>query len=64
MVLAWSDEDQAYLDRFPAWEAVGRVLGPVGHGVTYNEAGTEGAIALEQLIETAQDLGWPLPPVA
>lgn len=62
MVIAWSEEDHAYLVRFPAWEAAGRVPGPVGHGSTYNEAAADGTEALEILIETANDLGWPLPP--
>jgi hypothetical protein len=39
------------------------VLGPAGHGSTYSEAAAEGTIALELLIGTANDLGWPLPPV-
>jgi predicted RNase H-like HicB family nuclease len=62
MVIFWSDEDRAYLVRFPAWEAAARVLGPVAHGSTYVEAANEGTIALDLLIETASDLGWPLPP--
>lgn len=62
MVITWSEEDNAYLVRFPAWEAAGRVPGPVGHGSTYNEAAADGTEALEMLIETANDLGWPLPP--
>jgi predicted RNase H-like HicB family nuclease len=61
MVIAWSDEDSAYLVRLPQWEAAGRVLGPMAHGSTYTEAATEGTIALDLLIGTAHDLGWELP---
>jgi predicted RNase H-like HicB family nuclease len=61
MVIAWSDEDNLYLVRLPEWEDAGRLDGPVAHGSSYQEAATEGTIALGLQIETAQDLGWELP---
>lgn len=36
MLIQWSDEDQAYLVLLPEW--TDRVLGPVTHGDTYEEA--------------------------
>lgn len=36
MLIQWSNEDHAYLVTLPEWE--GRVLGPVTHGNTYEEA--------------------------
>ena len=36
MVVQWSDDDQAYLVTLPEWE--GRVLNPVTHGDSYEQA--------------------------
>jgi predicted RNase H-like HicB family nuclease len=59
MLIQWSDEDQAYLVTLPEWE--GRVLGPVTHGNTYEEAVEHGKEALEALIASAQRHGEALP---
>lgn len=53
LLIQWSDEDQAYLVRFPDWERAERVLGPVTHGDTYAEALEHGLEALEALIASA-----------
>ena len=36
MVIQWSADDQAYLVSLPEWE--GRVLNPVTHGDSYEDA--------------------------
>jgi predicted RNase H-like HicB family nuclease len=59
MVLQWSDEDHAYLVTLPEW--ADRVLGPVTHGDTYEEAVARGKEALEALIASAETRGEPLP---
>lgn len=59
MVIQWSDADQAYLVTLPEW--VDRVLGPVTHGDSYEEAVKQGLEALEALIASAQKHGEPLP---
>jgi predicted RNase H-like HicB family nuclease len=64
MLIVWSDEDNAYLVHLPEWEAAGAVLDAVTHGATPEEAARNGAEALESLMLSWRDLGWPLPPVA
>ena len=59
MLVQWSDEDHAYLVTLPEWE--GRVLGPVTHGDTYEEAVRNGREALAALIASAEKHGEPLP---
>ncbi len=59
MLIQWSDEDQAYLVTLPEWE--GRVLGPVTHGDTYEEAVRHGREALAALITSAEKHGESLP---
>ena len=59
MHIAWSDEDQAYLVTLPEW--AGRVMQPVTHGNTYEEAAQNGHEVLEMLIEDAQQEGKSLP---
>ena len=59
MVIAWSDEDQAYVVSFPAWDE--RVYQPVTDGSTYTEAAQRGQAVLERLITQAQQHGEPLP---
>lgn len=60
-LIHWSDEDQAYLVTLPDWRE--RVLGPVTHGGTYEEAVARGTEALEALIASASKHGEPLPPL-
>jgi len=52
MLIQWSEDDQAYLVTLPEW--ADRVLGPVTHGDTYEEAIKHGHEALEALIASAQ----------
>ncbi len=59
MLIQWSDEDQSYLVTLPEWQ--GRVLGPVTHGDTYEEALEHGKQALEALIASARKHSEPLP---
>ncbi len=54
MLIQWSDEDQAYIVRLPDWERDDRVLGPVTHGDTYEEALQHGLEALDALIVSAR----------
>jgi antitoxin HicB len=59
MVIAWSEEDLAYLVSLPEWTA--RAHMPITHGGTYQEAAQRGQHALESLIEQALEDGKPLP---
>lgn len=59
MLIQWSDEDQTYLVTLPEWSE--RVLGPVSHGDTYEEAVQRGREALEALIASAHKHNEPLP---
>ncbi|HEU0027508.1 MAG TPA: type II toxin-antitoxin system HicB family antitoxin [Ktedonobacterales bacterium] len=59
MLIQWSDEDQAFLVTLPEW--MDRVLGPVTHGDTYEEAVRNGRDALDALIASARKHGEPLP---
>jgi antitoxin HicB len=59
MLIHWSDEDHAYLVTLPEW--ADRVLGPVSHGATYEEALQRGREALDALITSALQHGEPLP---
>lgn len=59
MLVQWSDEDQAYLVTLPEW--ADRVLGPVTHGETFEEAIRNAYEALEALIASANKHQEPLP---
>jgi predicted RNase H-like HicB family nuclease len=59
MLIEWSEEDQAYLVTLPEWAE--RVIMPVTHGSTYNEAVQHGQEVLEMLVEGAKREGEPLP---
>lgn len=59
VLISWSDEDQAYLVTLPEW--ADRVLGPVTHGDTLEEAAQRGHEALDALIASARQHGEPLP---
>ncbi|HKV83553.1 MAG TPA: type II toxin-antitoxin system HicB family antitoxin [Ktedonobacterales bacterium] len=61
MLIQWSDEDQAYLVTLPEWAE--RVLGPVTHGDTYEEAVQRGRDALDALVASAHKHNEPLPQV-
>ena len=59
MLIAWSEEDQAYLVTLPEWTV--RAQMPITHGATYEEAALRGQHALESLIEQALMDGKPCP---
>jgi antitoxin HicB len=59
MVIAWSEEDRAYLVTLPEWAALAHM--PITHGGTYEEAALRGRHALESLIAQAVEDGKPLP---
>ncbi len=60
MLIEWSEEDQAYLVTLPEWAS--RVLMPVTHGNTYDEAVQNGQEVLEMLIDGAIQDSEALPP--
>ena len=59
MVIQWSDADDAYVVSLPEWS--GRVLNPVTHGDTYDEAVKNGTEAIEALMASADRHGEALP---
>jgi predicted RNase H-like HicB family nuclease len=59
MVIQWSDEDEAFLVTLPEWHD--RVINPVTHGETYEEAVKRGREVLELLVELSREQGRPLP---
>lgn len=59
MVLEWSEEDQAYLVILPEW--ADRVVMPVTHGQTYDEAVKHGQKVLEMLLNSAIQDGESIP---
>lgn len=56
MVIAWSDEDQAYIVTVP------ELPGCITHGATYEEAVRQGEDAMVTWIEGAREDGEILPP--
>ena len=59
MLIQWSEEDAAFLVTLPEWD--GRVVNPVTHGDTYEEAVANGRLALQDLVSIAQERGQALP---
>lgn len=59
MIIRWSEEDGAFLVSLPEWHD--RVVNPVTHGESYEQAAVNGQEVLELLIESALDLGESLP---
>ena len=59
MLIAWSEEDQAYVVSFPEWEAAG-LIGHT-HGGSYEEAVRNGQEVLHMLAESAKRDGETLP---
>ena len=59
MLIEWSEEDQAYLVTLPEW--ADRVLMPVTHGDTYDQAVQRGQEVLKMLIESTKAEDKPLP---
>jgi predicted RNase H-like HicB family nuclease len=59
MVIAWSEEDQAYVVIMPEW--ADRYVMPVGDGETYEEALASARDAVETFIQDAREDGMTLP---
>ena len=59
MIIRWSEEDGDFLVSLPEWHD--RVINPVTHGESYEQAAMNGQEVLELLIESALELGESLP---
>ena len=55
IIIYWSDEDQAFLAEVP------ELAGCMADGPTYGEAVSKAEAAIREWIETAQELGRPIP---
>lgn len=55
VIIYWSQEDQAFVAEVP------ELAGCMADGVTYQEALTNAEIAIQEWIETAKELGRPIP---
>ena len=55
IILYWSDEDHAYIAEVP------ELAGCAADGVTYEEALDNVGIVIEEWIQTANQLGRPIP---
>lgn len=55
MLIQWSVEDDAFVVTLPEWE--GRVINPVTHGATYEEAVKNGEEVLVMLAELSLEEG-------
>ncbi|MCK4427276.1 MAG: type II toxin-antitoxin system HicB family antitoxin [candidate division Zixibacteria bacterium] len=55
VIIYWSDEDQAFIAEVP------ELAGCVADGATYQEAVANAEIAIQEWIETAKELGRPIP---
>ena len=55
VIIYWSDEDGAFIAEVP------ELAGCMADGVTYQEAVANVEIAIQEWIETAKELGRPIP---
>ena len=55
MIIYWSDEDQAFIAEVP------ELPGCAADGATYQEAIANAELVIQEWIETAQELGRPIP---
>ena len=55
VIIFWSDEDQAFLAEVP------ELAGCMADGQTYQEALKNAEVAIDEWIETAKELGRPIP---
>lgn len=55
MIIYWSNEDQAYIVEIP------ELPGCMADGRTYQEAVTNAEVIIAEWIETAEELGRPIP---
>ena len=55
IIITWSDEDQAFIAEVP------ELPGCASDGATYHEALTNVEVIIQEWIETAKELGRPIP---
>jgi predicted RNase H-like HicB family nuclease len=55
VIIYWSDEDEAFIAEVP------ELPGCMADGVTYQEALTNLEVVIQEWIETAKELGRPIP---
>lgn len=55
IILYWSEDDQAFLAEVP------KLPGCLADGKTYQEALTNAEVIIQEWIETAQEVGRPIP---
>lgn len=55
VIIYWSDEDQAFIAEVP------ELPGCMADGKTYQEALSNAEVIIQEWIETAQELGRPIP---
>jgi len=55
MIIYWSDEDEAFIAEVP------ELPGCAADGATYEEAVANAKVIVSEWIETAQELGRPIP---
>jgi predicted RNase H-like HicB family nuclease len=55
IILYWSNEDQAFIAEVP------ELPGCAADGSTYQEAVAHAEVVIREWIETARELGWPIP---
>jgi len=55
VIIHWSDEDQAFIAEVP------ELLGCAADGETYREALANAEVVIQEWLETARDLGRPIP---
>ena len=55
MIIYWSQEDKAYIVEVP------ELPGCMADGTTYQEAVANAELVIQEWIETAQELGRPIP---
>jgi predicted RNase H-like HicB family nuclease len=55
IIMYWSDEDSAFIAEVP------ELAGCMADGLTYQEAVKNAEVAIQEWIETARELGRPIP---
>ena len=56
IVLYWSEEDQAFIAEVP------ELAGCAADGCTYQEAVANAEVVIQEWLDTARELGRPIPP--
>ncbi len=59
IIIQWSEEDEAFVVSLPEWRD--RVVNPVTHGESYEQAAVNAQDVIELLVESALGRGEPLP---